>query len=314
MIKQFTYLLLFLIGVTPLIGFSQDYERIDATILLYPKTFEKAEDLSKFISRDFTTDEEKVRAMYSWIIQNIAYEPDEYKQFDFKFKNYRERNQKEEKTREKVISRTLQKGIAVCEGYAMLFEKLCELQGIQNYLVRGDTKTNFNDIGRSFAKNHMWNVVYIDEEPYLFDLTWGAGRYNGKFIKEPSYFYYKTAPGLFFKTHYPEMLEDAYIDNIVTREVFSTMPLIISERLKIEDVEVPLNGIIRAEDYFDSVAFTINNASPSSVSYSYGKEKIKLESFEKSQGRAKFSIPLELGVENLLIYFDDEPVLGYKIK
>lgn len=86
MIKQFTYLLLFLIGVTPLIGFSQDYERIDATILLYPKTFEKAEDLSKFISRDFTTDEEKVRAMYSWIIQNIAYEPDEYKQFDFKFK------------------------------------------------------------------------------------------------------------------------------------------------------------------------------------------------------------------------------------
>ena len=293
---------------------AQDFERVDATILMYPKTFDTAEDLSRFITRDFATDEEKVRAMYSWIVQNIAYEPDEYKQFDFKFKNYRERNQKEEKTREKVIRRTLQKGIAVCEGYAMLFEKLCELQGIANYLVRGDTKSNFDDIGRSFAKNHMWNVIYIDDKPYLFDPTWGAGRYNGKFIKEPTYFYYKTPPHLFFKTHYPEMFEDAFVDNIVTREVFSTMPLIISEKLKIEDVEKPINGIIRSEDYFDSVAFTINNSNPEVVAYSYGKEKRVLETIERTQGRVKFDLPLELGVDKLLIYFDDEPALGFKIK
>lgn len=309
--RLLTYLSFLFLSVPAL---SQDYERIDATILLYPKTFDTPEALSKFITRDFVTDEEKVRAIYSWIIQNIAYEPDEYKQFDFKFKNYRERNQKEQKTREKVIERTLKKGIAVCEGYAMLFEKLCELQGISNYLVRGDTKSNFNDIGRSFAKNHMWNVVYIDDKPYLFDPTWGAGRFNGKFIKEPSYFYYKTPPHLFFKTHYPEMLEDAYIDNIVSREVFSAMPLIISEKLRIEDVEKPITGIIRSEDYFDSVEFTINNCDPEIVAYSYGKEKRILETVERTQGRVKFDIPLELGVDKLLIYFDDEPALGFKIK
>lgn len=309
--RLLTYLSFLFLSVPAL---SQDYERIDATILLYPKTFDTPEALSKFITRDFVTDEEKVRAIYSWIIQNIAYEPDEYKQFDFKFKNYRERNQKEQKTREKVIERTLKKGIAVCEGYAMLFEKLCELQGISNYLVRGDTKSNFNDIGRSFAKNHMWNVVYIDDKPYLFDPTWGAGRFNGKFIKEPSYFYYKTPPQLFFKTHYPEMLEDAYIDNIVSREVFSAMPLIISEKLRIEDVEKPITGIIRSEDYFDTVAFIINNSNPEVIAYSYGKEKRILETVERTQGRVKFDIPLELGVDKLLIYFDDEPALGFKIK
>ncbi len=173
---------------------AQDYERIDASILLYPKYFDTPEQFSKFISRDFSTDEEKVRAIYSWIILNVSYDPEEYKRFNFNFKNLRERNAKEENTRAKVIQRTLNKGVAVCEGYAMLFEKMCELQGIQNYLVRGDIKSNFNDIDRPFKNSHMWNIAILDGETYLFDPTWGAGKYNGKFIREPSYFYYKTDP------------------------------------------------------------------------------------------------------------------------
>ena len=51
--------------------YSQDYDRIDATILLYPTHCDSPEELSKFITRDFLTEEEKVRAIYSWIIQNI---------------------------------------------------------------------------------------------------------------------------------------------------------------------------------------------------------------------------------------------------
>ncbi|MAP55509.1 transglutaminase domain-containing protein [Altibacter sp.] len=293
---------------------AQDYERIDATILLYPQRVDTPQELSRFITRDFTTDEEKVRAIYSWIIQNIAYEPDEYKQFNFTFKNYRERNEKEEKTREKIIERTLQKGIAVCEGYAMLFEKLCELQGIPNYLVRGDIKTNFNDIGRPFAKTHMWNVVTLDGKPYLFDPTWGAGRYNGKFIKEPSYFYYKTPPHLFFKTHYPDMYEDAFMDQLISKDVFSQMPIIIKEELSMSDVEQPLSGLIYSEAYFDVVPFTIANVNPKTVTYSYGSEKKSVRNLEKSGNRLQFSVPLEIGAENLLIYFDDQPALGYKIK
>jgi hypothetical protein len=90
--------------------------------------------------------------------------------------------------------------------------------------------------------------------------------------------------------------------------------LIISEQLTINDVEKPMHGIINSEDYFDSVAFTINNCDPQTVTYSYGKEKRVIDKVEKSEGRIKFSVPLELGVENLLIYFDDEPALGYKMK
>ena len=296
------------------VSFSQDYERVDASILLYPERVDSAEELSRFISRDFFTEEDKVRAIYTWIILNVEYEPDEYKKFNYKFKNYRERNSKEEKTREQVIKRTLKKGIAVCEGYAMLFEKLCELQGISNYLVRGDVKSNFDDIGRPFKKSHMWNVAIVDGIPYLFDATWGAGRYNGKFIKEPSYFYYKTKPDLLFKTHYPSIFEDAFIDRIVTREVFSNMPLLIREDLEIDQVEAPINGLLRADSYVDAIPFIISNCDVKKVSYAVRGKKIAIKKIEVKDGRLHFSVPLQLGMKNLLIYFDDKPALGYRIQ
>jgi hypothetical protein len=296
------------------LGQTENYERIDASILLYPERFDTPEQLSKYISRDFETDEEKIRAIYGWIILNISYEPDEYKQFNYNFKNYRERNEKEEKLRDKIISRTLTNGVAVCEGYAMLFEKICELQGISNYLVRGDIKSNFNDIGRPFKKSHMWNIAYIDGKPFLFDPTWGAGKYHEKFIKDPSYYFYKTEPELFFKTHYPSMFEDALIDTIISYEVFTTMPLIILKELKIDDVESPMTGIIRSDEYFDAILFRINNCNPKEISYTYGNEKMKVENAEIIEGRLNFSIPLELGVSTLLVYFDDKPALAYKIQ
>ncbi|MCB0454577.1 MAG: hypothetical protein KDC62_04220 [Aequorivita sp.] len=294
-------------------AFAQDYERVDAIISMYPNTFDNPEKLSKFIARDFTSEEDKVRAIYTWIIQNIAYDPDEYKQFDYTFTNYRERNEKDEKLRNKIIQRTLQKGVAVCEGYAMLFEKLCEQQGIKNYLVRGDIKSNFPDIGRPFKRVHMWNVASIEGKYYLFDATWGAGKYNGKFIKEPSYFYYKTPPELFIKTHYPDMPEDAFMDEIMSREQFSEQPLIIEKSLLAKDIESPSKGLLFEDAYFGEILFSIKNIDPEKISYSYGTDIISIEEIEREANKIKFNVPLIIGAKTLLIYFDGKPALGYKI-
>ena len=293
---------------------SQDFERVDATILLYPTHCDSPEELSKFISRDFTSEEEKVRAIYTWIVQNIAYDPNEYKKFDYRFSNYRERNKKEEITRNKIINRTLQKGIAVCEGYSFLFERLCELQGISNYLVRGDTKTTLEGIGSEFDSNHMWNVAVIDGKAYLFDPTWGAGKYNQKFIKEPSYYYYKTPPKQFIKTHYPDIFEDAFISESISRQDFSNMPLIIDRELLISDIETPTKGIIYTEMYFNEIQFRIKTTIPKEVTYSYELEAVPVEKLIMKDNSLEFSIPIEQGVNNLLIYFDGEPAIGYKIK
>ena len=81
-IKRFIFVFLFM--ACNLMN-SQDYERVDATISLYPTSCKNPEELSKFISRDFISEEDKVRAIYSWIIQNVSYNPDEYKKFNYKF-------------------------------------------------------------------------------------------------------------------------------------------------------------------------------------------------------------------------------------
>ncbi|MDT0556343.1 transglutaminase domain-containing protein [Patiriisocius hiemis] len=293
--------------------FSQNYEQVDATIQLYPERVNSAEELSRFITRDFKTEDDKVRAIYSWLIKNVAYDPDEYKQFDYSFKNYRDRNQKEEKTRAKIIQRTLSKGIAVCEGYAMVFERLCQLQGMDNYLVRGDIKTSFDDIGRPFKTVHMWNIVIIDGKAHLFDATWGAGKYNGKFIKEPNYFFYKTPPHLFVKTHFPTQQEDTLLKEQITKEQFASWPIIIAPKLPLDAIENPVNGIISSENLLGEINFSIKLDSEQAISYSYGNTKTPIET-TKENGMTTFTIPIELGQENLLIYFNDTPALAYKVK
>jgi len=168
-------------------------------------------------------------------------------------------------------------------------------------------------IGEEYNANHMWNVAFIDGKAYLFDPTWGAGKYQHKFIKEPSYYYYKTPPELLFKTHYPGIFEDALIVETISKQEFSEMPLIIERKLLLSDIETPKKGIIYTEMYFDEIQFSIKNISPTSVSYSFGTEIISVEKIDKTNGKIEFSVPIVLGVNTLMIYFDDQPAIGYKI-
>ncbi|WP_203295391.1 transglutaminase domain-containing protein [Luteirhabdus pelagi] len=303
----------FFLLTTPFVQ-AQDFERVDAAIQLYPEKFENAEEFSRLIGRDFETDADKVRAMYSWMVRNIAYDPDEYKKFNYNFKSYRERNEKEQATRKKIIARTLQEGVAVCEGYAMVFERLCELQGIPNYLVRGDTKASFNDIGRPFKNNHMWNVATIDGQPYLFDVTWGAGKYNGRFIRDISYFWFQTPPELFFNSHYPAQYEDAFLSEAVSREEFSNRPLIMHNSIRLENIEKPSSGIISDEASSGLIKFHIKMKPPKTIIYSYGNQKKEVSTIRMKSDEIFFEVPLELGAEWLLLYFDEKPVLGYLLK
>ncbi|MFC7358031.1 transglutaminase domain-containing protein [Jejudonia soesokkakensis] len=309
---KYLSVLLFVYSFT---GFSQDYTRVDETIKLYPETFNSAEELSFFITRDFTSEEDKVRAMYSWMLANIEYDPEEYNKFDYSFKNYRERNEKEEKVRQKIIKRTLKTGKAVCEGYAMLFEKLCELQGISSYLVRGDVKSNFDDIGRPFKNKHMWNVIIINTKPYLFDATWGAGKWGGtSFIKEPDYFYYKANPEQLVKTHYPSMEEDTLLKNgSNNKESFAAMPLIIDKQLQLEHIETPKRGFLNGDEYSNEIPFVINAPAPETISYLDGNQK-KTLLFIKNEDSFSFSVPYAGKAQNILIYFNDQPALAYRIK
>lgn len=61
----------------------------------------------------------------------------------------------------------LVEGQAVCSGYARAAMLLLKKAGIEAILVSGTGLSNL-----SGSISHMWNIVWIDDEPYHLDVTW----------------------------------------------------------------------------------------------------------------------------------------------
>jgi hypothetical protein len=256
---------------------------------------------------------DQLRAAYSWLIHNIEYDPQEYYKFKFQYRILEERNQKTAASREMIIKRTVQLGVAVCEGYALSLERLCELLEINAYVVRGDTKTRISDIERAFDKNHMWMVAVIDQKAILLDPTWGAGRYNDRFIKAPSYFYFDTAHELFLNTHMPEVFEDAYVPFSLSRENFSKHPLLIQKELKHVDI-LPKSGVLKTKELSKGIKFAFPSKAPSKVYYVIDNGAQHSVDFETDGMVTRFSIATKEKGGSLVIYADEQPIIGYKIK
>lgn len=292
---------------------SQDFEQVDATVSFYPSSFITDQALAAKIKKDFTDPKEQLRAGYSWLINNVAYDPQEYYTYKFQYRILEERNEKMAESREGIISRTVKEGVAVCEGYALTLERLCELLGINAYVVRGDTKTQPSDIGRPFDKNHMWLVAIIDKNPMLLDPTWGAGRYNGAFIKSPSYSYFDTPPSQFLKSHYPEVFDDAYVFFDLSKEEFSKQPLLISEQLTIDAIR-PQEGILKSKMLSKGIVFSLPGIKAEQITYTLDtNEKIPTD-FQNEGNGITCMITAKTKAQSLVIYADDIPIIGYKIK
>ncbi len=296
-------------------AFAQDAQRVDQIITLYPKQLENPEQLAAFISRDFSHPQDKLRAIYGWIIQNIEYDPQEYKALDYNFTTVKERNKKQSKFREQLIDRVLDKGVAVCEGYAMLFERLCELQDIQSYLVRGDTKASLSDIARDFNTSHMWNIAFIDNNPYLFDPTWGAGRYNEQgFVKDPTYRYFMAPPQRFIRTHYPVDYTDTLLEDVISKDAFLRAPILIDKDIINATNLLPAQGVLSSMEVAGAWQFNVPYPEEVKVSYSFGDQINSLGNITPEDLQLQFNIPVRIGVEFLIVYFNDSPGLAYLIK
>lgn len=80
-------------------------------------------------------------------------------------------------------------GLAVCDGYAELYQYLLYLNGIQSYRVTGVA-----DSGNK-TENHAWNLVRIDGQYYFSDPTWADG------TNKPFYQYFNATSAYMGKTH-----------------------------------------------------------------------------------------------------------------
>lgn len=154
------------------------------------------------ITRNARTDSEKAYAIYKWITQNIAYDNELMRSENLQNRIYT--------SEENVVKNVINRKMALCGGFALLYKSLCEDVGIQAEAVNGFTKDFTGRLKERKIPNHTWNVVKLNGKWQLLDITWAIG--HG--IKNaPDEFWYLTKPKDFIYSHYPEnpkwtLLED----------------------------------------------------------------------------------------------------------
>ena len=149
------------------------------------------------------TIEEKAKAIYNWICENIAY--DTSKQIHDADSCYRIRR-------------------GVCQAYCELFCYMAETVGLTAEIITGITKDTQGNISDD---KHSWIFVYNQGyDGFFVDPTWGAGTVDGgKFIKnEDNSTWFHVSPYWLIFTHFPDQQYWLKLDISITEEQFKNLP------------------------------------------------------------------------------------------
>ena len=122
---------------------------------------EKAAEIAASVVTPDMTDDEKIQALYRYIIDNVVYDPLEVTNVGLYPKT------------DSTAYGSLILNLAICSGYSWGVNMLCEAEGIECYNVEG----YWGGVG------HMWNYMEYNGEYLYFDATSdrGQGEYPGAF-------------------------------------------------------------------------------------------------------------------------------------
>ncbi len=224
--KKTLVILSFLFSST---AFCQDkisFTAIDQRVLKV-KTSDAA-TLSKELTSGYTSDLEKVRAIFRWIAENISYKIPSYSRHPpmrYKKRSSDTDTSELKSADERVAENVLEDGESVCDGYTKLFKTLCIYAGLQAEVVVGFARGTKG--ARRFGSNHTWNVVMIDKKWELMDVTWASGYVSyrkDEFVKEFDENYFMVKPEKFIEEHYPDNLQWTLMDDPPLMAEFKNSP------------------------------------------------------------------------------------------
>jgi len=187
-----------------------DYAAIDRHALSAPPSVQTSfKSLGTWLTGPCRTDDEKARALYRWITQNIDYDVNALLSGGPMSGN---------------AETALRTRKGVCEGYAGLFMELAKVSGLKAAKISGFAKGYGYAAGRALDRtpNHSWNAVSIDGHWRLLDCTWGAG-YIGDdrtFHRAFDPHFFLTPPGEFIYDHLPENQEWQLLDHPISRQEY----------------------------------------------------------------------------------------------
>ena len=186
--KYVAFIFLF-VSVLSVAQTKSPYVDVDNKISKIPLELSKSTaGIAKFITDNFKTDTEKIRAVFYWTATNISYD----------VPNMFAPNQLE--TPQEKIENTLKSKKGVCIHYAEVFNDISNKIGIKCRIIEGYTKQN----GKVDQLAHAWCAAKIENKWFVFDPTWGAGGINnGKFVKKLNNAYFKAEPSKIIASHMP---------------------------------------------------------------------------------------------------------------
>lgn len=297
--------------------------KVDEIISTYPAKLNSYEELADKIKTDFTTDEDRARAAFAWIAMNVEYKTkgvNKIQKIRFTYTSEEDLQAQKDQFRKDLALETIKSRKALCEGYATLYQEICGLLNLECVLIPGTAKRFISEIGKSnLPSNHAWNAVKINGRWQLVDITWAAGSVDFakmEFLKQYTPAYFDSDPKEFAMKHYPDNQEWLLLDSPFTREEFSLQPAIFNEFIgKGYKIISPQNGSLSIRKG-NEIDFSIENVpSVISIAYHFKSEKYgQLVKPIQKKNRISFLVPTNsTGNDELIIYFDNEPVLGYKV-
>jgi len=250
------------------------------------------DSLASVITRIYTGDLEKARAIYSWIAQHIGYNTGIYGRSvrnDARWRTGPDPFDTMTVWRsgiEMAAWQVMRRRVTVCEGYARLFKVLCNYAGLQAEVVSGYAKC-YLERGDKFCTNHSWNAVCIDGRWFLVDATWGSGYINfaNEYVQHIDDNYFLTPPRAFIRDHYPENLRWSLLQEPPALREFDFAPFRFKSfvkygihayrpgtgtieaavgdtvQLELEVRDADKNRSISSDPFFDSTMLTTSPAS-----------------------------------------------------
>ena len=199
--------------ITVHLGGPSRFHAIDSHALQAPPEVEESVNtLAKYLAEPAQNDLEKVRAIYRWLTDRIAYDLDSF------LTGIRGDN-----TPQGVL-KTRQ---CVCEGYGKLFEALAKKMKLETAIIGGHYKGNGPILTEAKETRHAWNAVRIDGTWKLFDATMGAGAVvNKKWLKKTDEFFFQPTAARLLFSHFPNDTKWQFRDPPLTKEEFDASPAV----------------------------------------------------------------------------------------
>lgn len=203
----------------PLTAISQNYEAVDA----FARSVDFSKDYqakAKELSAPYESEEEQVRAIFTWIAHHIRYDKRQARRYEpgqgeeVRAKSKAELARLQQARIEEKLGRMLRKRKGVCQDYSWLLQAMLKTIGIESAFVSGYSRTSPEQMGRTPRQPaHAWNAVRVNEDWQLLDLTWSTDMEeygsNGFFLMPPEDF---------LKSHYPSDEKWQLLDNPITLE------------------------------------------------------------------------------------------------